>query len=306
MNSKQLRRVNRCGRFASWSVLVLTLCVAHPVAADDSLLRWKFAEGQKLRLQITQSLSSETTVSNKPVKMNVDLMLEMGWLVDALDADGNANITQTFRRVTTKLVVPMGGTIEFDSAAAKKPVGEAKEIAALVMPLIGNKLTTTITPRGEVRDIQLTEETEKALATAVGGKSQPLFSKEQLGQLLRQSAVLLPEKPVGVGDKWEQPTELDSPLGKLRQVTQYVYAADETLGERRVVKLAVSGQLELTGAKGLTIKDQQLAGTCLFDNAAGRILESSLTQKIQTQSKLRDTTIDATIASTLQLKISAD
>ena len=164
MNPTRAQKFHGLCRFTACGIGIVILCssFARPAIADEALLRWKFVEGQQLRLQLTQSLASETTVSNKPVKMNVDLTLEMSWLVDALDADGNAIVAQTFRRVTTKLVVPMGGTIEFDSSATKKPVGEAKEIAALIMPLIGKKLTTTITPRGEVREINLPEETEKA------------------------------------------------------------------------------------------------------------------------------------------------
>ena len=67
MNSTRAQKFHGLCRFTACGIGIVILCssFARPAIADEALLRGKFVEGQQLRLQLTQSLASETTVSDR-------------------------------------------------------------------------------------------------------------------------------------------------------------------------------------------------------------------------------------------------
>lgn len=289
-------------------MVLLGLLVAMALGTADEAraekkLRWKFTPGQKLALELGQRLETDTSFSNKPVKLVVDVTLRMTWLVDSVEDDGSAQITQSIDSVVMKMSAPPAAIVEFDSTSSKKNTGDAKEIAALVAPFLGAKFMTRFSNRGEVLNVTLPDETTAIFAAADPSSGQSFFSKERIRQMLRLSAAVMPDQEIKSGAKWEEVAQVDSPLGKLKQVTTYTYDGEEDREGVALDKIQLAGQLELppsTSAGGITLKEQSLSGVVYFNNNLGRVSETQVLQKLKTETKVRENLVAATMVSTLK------
>ena len=287
----------------------LTMCLAAPLHAQTALA-WKFSAGQTMSVELAQRVETETQFSGKPVRVTVDTTLEQWWTIDEVANDGTATMTQEFRRIAVKLELPQTSAIAYDSAATKKPAGDAKNLAESLGPLIGGKLQVKLAATGEILDVTLGESLashlEKLPADA-GWKG--LFSRDGLRQLLRQSVVVFPSEAVDAGATWKRELEIAAPLGKIHQTSDYKYVGPESRDMRTLERIDVTSRV--TVAKGAgpaeppTIKEQSQTGQIWFDAAAGRLSESTSTQKLRTEAKVRDTVVGVTVNSTLKTRLTA-
>ena len=98
-------------------------------APADVLLRWKFAQGQKLLVSLDQKIELDTTAGAQPRKLAIGMLMDMTWNVDAVAAEGTADITQTITRL--KMHLETGhGPIDFDTDSDVPPKGAAEYFAA--------------------------------------------------------------------------------------------------------------------------------------------------------------------------------
>jgi len=296
-------------KFLMWLAGYLTLCLAAPLQAQTSLA-WKFVVGQQMDVELTQRVETETQFTGKPVRVTVDTTLEQRWQVEQVAEDGTANVTQEFRRLAVKLELPQSGAITYDSAATKKPTAEAKQLADSLGPLVGGKLRVRLATTGEILDVQLDDalaaHLEKLPADA-GWKT--MFSRDGLRQLLRQSLVVFPREPVEVDGAWQRQLDIAAPLGKIRQTSDYRYVGSESRDMRTLERIDVKSRVEVTKGEVAndppTIKEQSQTGQIWFDAATGRLAESSSTQKLRTEAKVRDTVVGVTVTSTLKTRMTA-
>ncbi|HUG70100.1 MAG TPA: hypothetical protein VMM76_20290, partial [Pirellulaceae bacterium] len=172
-------------------LLICSLCLLGSlghVASADTLLRWKFMEGEQLQVTVDQHTVTETTGAGKSTGIDITMQLRMAWTIDAVDADGTAQIRQRFERFAVTMKSGTAEPIEYASDSETKPSGSAAEIAAAVSPVIGADFTVTMTNRGAIRAVKLSEAAEKAFASVESSALKQLFSTEGITQLLGQAA----------------------------------------------------------------------------------------------------------------------
>ncbi len=294
--------------FVSFAALVAPL-LASADARAQTLLRWKLQQGQKLRVEVTQKSDLETTVGTKPLKMSIGMTMEMDWTVDAVDEQGTAQLTQSFSRLAMKMDVPGTGAIQYDSAAPAPATGPAKDIAAAVAPLIGAPFVLKMNDRGEILEVKLSDAAAKAFeAAAADSRLKSVFSKEGISETLRQSSAVLPEKPVNKGESWNVVTQTASPLGLVKQTSTYTYEGPETRDDQPLEKIKVESTLTLDkqqdpSSPKVVLKDQQQSGTLHFDPAAGRFVDSEITQHLTTETPYRGMLIRTKASSSMHMKI---
>lgn len=292
------------------SLTIVWSLVAGTANSAEAPLRWKFAAGQKLRVEWTQEVETETMIGGKPLRLAVDTTFEQDWGVDSVDEEGTATITQSFRRIAVRMDMPPAAPLEYDSAAMRRATGDARPIAESLAPLIGPTWNAKITARGEVREVEASADLQAALdKVAAEGRLKSLFTGAGGADYLRQSLVVLPEQTLKVDESWEVATDADSPVGRVKSRTTYTYRGTERHGDRTLDALAATGNLEWTPARGgvavgRQIKEQSQTGTVLFDATAGRLVESRQTQMLRTESRVRDTPLETRLTSNLKLKIS--
>jgi hypothetical protein len=281
------------------------LCCASSAAAlrADTLLRWKFQQGQRLHVTVVQATKLVTTAGPKPREMKADTTMEMDLAVDSVADDGTAQMTQSITRVKMRMETLGAAPIEFDTASDQQPTGAARYFAAAAR-LVGLEYRVTMTARGEITSVMLSEEGQKLLDEALAGASLPaLFSSEGLTQTLKQSATTLPEEPVNPGDTWETSSSSKLAIGAVKQQTTYTFAGSREHDGRMLDAIDLESKLQLTPPKDAEhpaeIKEQQHTGTLWFDAEAGRFVESKVSQKLVTESPYRGAQVRVSADTTL-------
>lgn len=282
-------------------------------ALAQKTLRWKLQPGDQFAVTVSQQTTSTVAIGSKPVKTSMELTLETHWSVESAD-EKQAKITQTVKRLAMKMQVGDAAAIAYDSADKASPVGTAKEIATAVKPLLeeGSSLIVTMNLRGEVLSAEpsakLAELWKSPSAKAPGGAG----GRESTQELLRRSIVLLPEAAVSAADagkaNWSKEREVEIPIGKVKQTTDFVYGGEVEDGGQKLDKVDFTSKLVLSpgGAKALklTLKDQKQTGHALFSSEAGRVVSAEQTQTLVTEAPYRETMITVTVESTVKTVVS--
>ena len=263
-------------------------------AQEEKLLRWALRAGDELSVSVTQTSNQLMYVANRSIRTSTEMKMFVDWSVNNVDEDGTSNVTQTITRLTMEMDITGGDSIRYDSASDESPTGALKKVADSVEPLIGARMDVTMSARGEIVDVDQSQLKSEVLKS-------PLLSKEGLPEILGQAAIVFPEKALTPGDSWNSTTTISSPLGSLRQDRNYTYEGTEQLDDRPVEKIVVDADLQLDQSKlkgvKLELVEQQQSGTVLFDAESGRIVRSSVSQELTTETPYRDTTIRVTVSS---------
>jgi Family of unknown function (DUF6263) len=297
---------------SSWLLVGMVACAWPSVASGQTLLRWKLKAGESLNVEVQQETESQVAFSGKSTTTKIDLTVELGWLVTAAD-DKGIKLKQTIKGVKLKLQSPQGGLIDYDSAAAARPAGQAREVADSIKPLIGTEIELTMSDRGEIVAAEPVNKLAEELLAAEGQpQEQKAFSRTAIQQLLRQSLVILPEKAVAANDEWKNTSNLAGAAGNYQQVTTYRLAGISDQGGQPIARLEMTAKLDPAAAATpsaklpsgkrptvgkLTVKSHQQSGTVLFAPEQGRVVEAEQTQKLVTERPYRETTIVVTLSS---------
>jgi len=269
-------------------------------------LRWKFTAGERLKQHLTQETTSAITVSSKTTKTLLEMQVDLAWQIDNV-ADGAADITQTIDRIQLKLQPVGGEAIEYDSATMTKPVGAAKEVAAIAAPLVGAKFQIRMTDRGEIKSAEPSPEFLALLAKQTSPDAKSLFTPESVRRLLGQTLMILPEKAFAKDATWQDTQEAAGPLGQIKLTADFTAAGAVKRAGEMVEKITCTSTISLPSIKPsvskIKIKQQSHSGTIYFSAEQGRVIEAEQSQRVVTETPYRDATIivelDTTLRSTL-------
>jgi len=283
-------------------------CTVAGEAAKASL-RWKLREGDQLRLKVTQATRTETSVKGKATVMSIDTGLEMLWRVDRVEQDGIMQMTQSFERVMMKTTDIDGLAIVYDSSSKEEPPPDFRNMARDIRPLLSSRFQVAISNRGEILEVTQKEQNDDEPARELklsGWKG--LLTKDGINQTLRQMLGRLPEDPVVKGDKWSSSYDVDSPLGKIRIVNDFTHEGTVSRNDRAYVKISMIAHVELQ--KEADVPDtpampmpEQYGGVFYFDNIAGRLVHSEITQTTVSEVPYKDTAIKVNASSTIVLSV---
>lgn len=262
------------------------------VANAETLLRWKFTEGETLEVTVDQHTVTATTGAGKPTGIDITMQLRMAWTIGAVAEDGSARMTQQFERFAVTMKSGTAEAIEYDSDSESKPSGSAANIAAAVSPVIGAEFAVTMTNRGAIRDVKLSDAASEAFNSVESPALKQLFSAEGISRLLSQAAVEFPEAEVATNSEWATTLVTPSALGTLKQDRTYTLTTPEDINGKTLERINLSGRLVIEAGEQApsksTLIDQELTGTMLFDAEAGRLVSSQSTQKLTTERPFRE------------------
>ena len=308
MNHEQHVETGTCRLVAAVAIfLVGAFCLQGSTAEGQQSLRWKFQPSSVYHVTFQQKTTSKTQVGDQIIEVRLHMTMEMDWKILQVDAAGLARMEQSFRRIRIKLENPKVESVLYDSSADTKPGEGAAQIAASLSPLIGKPFQVEMTPRGVVQKVTLSPQAQAALnRIPEQSRLKDVFTTAGLTQTLKQSHGILPEKAVQPGDHWESNSKLVTALGDLEMKSKYQYVEDLQESGLAVVRIEVQGQLELVPAKDqgestsqLKIKSQKMSGYVLFSNEQGRMLRSTMTQTLETESRYRDLLLTSVMTSQL-------
>src|SRR5262249_40592935 len=182
--------------------------------------------------------------------------------------------------------------VEYDSKEDKEPEGPlAKSIIPAYRAVAGSKIDVSMDSQGRISDLKLPQKLIDAAKNLPPGAAPPggMLSQDGLKQIMDLSGLLLPKEPVRKGSTWNQKLEMKSPGGNLavEKINTYQGSAkrDGKDLERIALKMTFTIDSEI-----VKIKSQEAEGSAYFDNAAGRIVESVMTQNQEMEANIKGQT----------------
>jgi hypothetical protein len=224
-------------------------------------------------------------VGQQENKTTLTQTIDMDWQAKEVGADGVATLAVTFRRIKSKIESALG-SFDYDTkdpkaagAAAASPVG------TLVQALINAPFTCKMNPQGEISDVQVPESMVKAFRGA--GPAAGMFSEDGLKQMILQLGLKVPKDTVAPGDTWSQRSDVPmQAIGTQRIDRTFRYQGPDPKAGKNLERIDLTTQVELRpdpkleGIKNVRTTAQEGKGTYLFDNSAGRVADSSVTEKL--------------------------
>jgi len=290
---------------AECAALLFCLSMGIQTAQAQKVLRWKFEPGDSRDMTIVQTIHVAVTAADQNVEMRMSPTMVLRQVIDSVNAEGIASVTQRFVRIQMKLEGAPGASFAYDSnveTPAEGPIGSM--IAPIFGALTKGKFTAHISPRGEILDVQVPEEMTDAMARAAGlpGVAE-IFSKDGLNQLLKQNAAKFPEQAVIRGDSWTDSLELNNPiLGKQTIKTKFTYAGEEVVNDRKVDKMSVTLSFEFgdppaNAPAKIKVSEQAASGVMRFDAATGQLVGSEIDQTMKMEINALGNVLNQTIKS---------
>jgi hypothetical protein len=305
-----------------FAVAALVTIAASTALRAEEPLRWKFKVGEKLDYNMVQEMTMAAAgggVGQAGTTMRQEM--DMVWDVQGVNDQGEAVIRQKFDRVKMKMTTPLGG-FEYDSKSETAPTGFGAMIAPMYKAMTKGDFEITMTSRGEVKEVKIPDEVLTALKnTPAAQQMGDLATADGFKTMIKQGALVLPDKDPKVGETWTTKVEVKNPaVGKQTVETTYKYDGTKDIDgvTYAVIKPQLKMDFENQGDKAegdaekkdekqpqqaqtklpqiqMKIAEQSSDGEVLFNVKEGRLHTTTLSQKV---------TINATAAGqTTQLKI---
>jgi hypothetical protein len=300
-------------RFRFWTLLAA--CGALFAQAGESQaepLRYKFEKGAKLRFSVVMDMSIAYSGKGLPdQRTSMAQTTEMLWTVEEVEENGAARIRQKIDHMKMSVQAPPNVNFEYDSASDEKPSGTtAARVMPLLTALVGAEFEMTMSPRGEVLDVQVPERVSEALQKApAAAEAGEMFSEAGFKRMVQQGSPTFPEGDLEPGTEWTHAIEVpgENPETKQTITTRYRYLGQEEIDGKTLDAIAVELELQLPrgtpdGAT-VTVQKQASSGKMYFDRAAGRIQSSTLEMTMDMQIAGQGTTIDSKLAQSVKVNV---
>ena len=300
-----MSRLTKSALFAT----TLSILVASQTQAER-LLRWKLQPGETIDVRFVQDMDMVSTVLGKQLESSADMSMIMRWNVERVSQQGATQMRQSIQRLRMSMKTPGGAPVVYDSASKEPASGMANQLAQNMSPLIGVEFIQTMSPRGEIMDVRLSEAAAAKLAASpASAQLQQVFSKDGIKSLLHQAATVLPQNSVRPGDSWKGQSKSDSPVGTLVMDNTYTYRGTVNKNGRTLDRIDVD--VKVSFAKGnnklgvdVQIKQQQNKGVMYFDVDKGRFVETLLAQKMTMVTAIADQSHEQQLDTKLRMQFS--
>lgn len=298
-------------RCPCWALLILMSCFALPARAE-TLMRWKFVPHDVSNFTFSTSMQQDTTLEDTKLKTIAEQVLETTWTIGDVDADGTANMTQTIKRLRMDVKTwqndVLGQAIKLDSASKEQPTGLNAVLAPMIMGLVNKPISLRVTSLGKIIEFKLSDELLEAQSKSPNGaKMGGIFTPEGLKQMLSQSILTFPEKPLAKGDSWNTALDVDQrDVGKQSVASTYTYQGADTIGGKKLDVIDSKQETKFQPAKDATgsieLKDQKSSGVIHFDNARGELIDSESSTTMKMKMTMMGRTLDQDITIKVAMK----
>ncbi len=259
--------------------LALTLLASPAPAAEP--LAWKFTPGltnryrmnQDTRLTINSGAGGDATTHSVTT-------IDISWIVEKVNDDGSAVLDQRIERMRIKAETGDNQVAEIDSAAKEDPQGQAATLVPLLKAITSKPFKVTMTPRGEIKEVEVPEAIVEALKNQPGAAQMgDLATEAGFKKLVGQASFVLPQK-LEPSVEWTAKSESQLPaVGTQTAVTTYRYEGPKEVDDKSME--AFSAKLSLSFAGGqvpIAVTNQESNGEILFNREAGRLESSAIKQ----------------------------
>ena len=271
--------------------MVLCLLFLTADVQAQKTLRMKFVQGATSTISLVNKTTVDTEFGENKNKTNLTMAMDLYQTVKEVKPDGSAVVLQVLSRIKMESTGGfVGATVKFDSQGLQEE-DEANTLSKILQPLIGAEFEVTYSNRGIVLDVEPPADLVKTLTVDSTTVFQQMFSKDSFKTMLSQSSVVLPEKPVSEGTKWESKFSSSTQTGGAAVTVSYVYGGTVQVAGKELEQLNVTMVVKLLESKlpdspRLNIKKQSSSGIMYFDNQAGVMSHSAIKQLMQIEGQI--------------------
>jgi hypothetical protein len=235
------------------------LIASKPAKPKDKTydLRYKLRRGDLLRYEVVSRASFNTTIEQSTQAAQTKTVTVKSWRVTDMLPKGNIEFVSVVERVHMLNQLPDHDAVEYDSALDKTPPAGFEEVAKTIgVPLI----EITMTPRGKI------ERRKWKAPTAQADEDAPI-------------ALRLPDKPVAIGDTWDEPFEVKVGLedGTSRQIQTRRHHELKSVA-RGIATIEVSYQVlsPIDSFIEYQLVQRLMDGEVQFDINSGRVVSQQM------------------------------
>ncbi|ADB17570.1 hypothetical protein Psta_2905 [Pirellula staleyi DSM 6068] len=268
---------------------------------DPVTLVWKWKAGDTQKIEMITSIKTSVNTAGKVQESTTKITTHLLWKVEAT-SEKETTLTQSVDRLMMEMRTPELGEVRYDSAAKSRPVGVQAIIADAVQPLLTKKHTLQLTPRGEVTITPIQEE-----AAAEESPEKATSEKAPSAEAaMAKTILLLPEKPVKIGDQWMQTVLSPGREAAPPLELETTYRLESVKSNPSVAMIKTTSKVNTAAGEGkadtLKIIEEVQSGETNFDIDKGRVQTAAQTNKLTTEKKYRETTIRTTIETSITTK----
>jgi hypothetical protein len=276
-------------------------------ADAQTTLRLRFEKGKSNSYDLAQTMKVEQIALGQTIASVVKQSMQFTTTCDGVEDNGNGRITTRFERARMEVEAPEPiGKFAVDSAEPAPDNPTAAKLAPMMKVLGKLEFTAVMTPRGETIDFKIPEATLKKLrgipgAAQIGG----IFTEEGIKNAMVQNKLLLPQDKVSPGAKWTNKITTKLPFGRLTGEMKYLYQADEGKFQKLTFDPVLAIEPSADAHIAIKLESQKGSGTVLFDNAAGRVQEMSLSEALELSVGTMGMNLTQKIDQTMTMKLRA-
>jgi hypothetical protein len=200
-------------------------------------------------------------------------VFDAAWTVGEVAADGSAQLTLSFDRLQMTIKTPLMDVV-YDSQSTEEPQGFAAMIAPMMRAMAAAKFTMTMSPQGEITDVEVPEDVVKALAATPGAQLMGEFATEAgLKKTITQFLLELPET-LEEGGEWTTSFEMaNETTGVQKMESTYKYVGPKEVDGVTLEAFTPTFAMSFGGGGAVTptVTNQATSGEVLFNREAGRL-----------------------------------
>ena len=272
------------------TVAILLCLIAADLAAAAPSLVWKFVEDHTTQYRLEQSTQlTITPVEGTKTSINARQTFEIAWHIRDVREDGSAMVELKFERFLLEIDGPGEQSLKYDSRAEQRPEGFAATIEPLLKAITTATYHFTITPQGEIDDVDIPKAVREAASNSPGAAMMAMLTTDAaFKNFLQQTSLILPKTPEMVaGQQWSRSFDLSTPMpGAVQKAkTTYRYEGTEEDSGRPQEVVSMETKLDfgkdpMPGGGTLKVTEQKSTGKALFDRQRGEIESSEVRQTL--------------------------
>lgn len=260
---------------------------------EPQQLTLKWPEGKRFVYEV--GIDQVTSAGNSPLAAAMNSKADQNFtyaLNTRKDPDsGNTQLEMEF--IAAKLNMDMmGNKLNYDSGNknAAQSIDPMYSMLAGLDALMGQKLTMTLTPEGEIASVEgvaeMYEKVINALPDAAKSVAQGIVQEDQFKQLIQYP--FLPETAIKGGDQWNRTyTQVFGISGAMDIDNTYTYLGQTTQDDVQLNVLSYEGSVltgedqmdQMMGMK-ISMEGGKNTGVIKLDQVFGHIVESDATQEM--------------------------
>ena len=278
-------------------ILMLAIMTLPQIAfGQDSAqtnLVWQLPVGRKIDVVMKQNMDMNQQVGGQELATEMVSTNYMLWEIAEVNDAGIATVNSEIGRMTISVDGPQG-KFEIDTDSEEELDGIAAGVADQIKKLIGEQFSQTMNAQGKILSVTMPDEFESG---------NPMMTKESLSQLIKNASPVFPDKPVAVGETWNQKSETPMPggMGGMKIDSTYTYKGTEDVDGKTLDVVEIAMEMQFVAEEGspieIEITEQDTKGKMLFNSVKGHTQQINIDQKMTMKVTVGPQTIDQTMHS---------